>query len=165
MEAVRCIRLEELRDLVPIPYVPPRTRDMAIREASPLGHHSTRPVGGRVPWVGRESGLPEPPKPRLLDRVRHAIETRHDSRRTEKAYVHWIKRYIFFHGKRHPTEMGAAEVAASLTSLAVQGKVAASTQNQALSARSFSIVRCSASTCPGSTRSSGPSGPYICPWS
>jgi site-specific recombinase XerD len=110
---------------------------MAIREASPLAHHSTRPAGGRVPWVCQESGPPEPPKPRQLDRVRHAIETRHYSRRTEKAYVHWIKRYIFFHGKRHPAEMGAAEVAAFLTSLAVQGKVAASTQNQALSALPF----------------------------
>jgi hypothetical protein len=48
-------------------------------------------------------------------------------RRTEKVYVHWIKRYIFFHGKRHTAEMGAAEVTAFLTSLAVQGKVAAST--------------------------------------
>src|SRR5258705_5731011 len=112
--------------------LPSRTRDMAIREASPLGHHSTLPAGGRGPWVCQESGPPEPPKPRLLDRVRHAIETRHYSRRTEKAYVHWTKRYIFFHGKRHPAEMGAAEVAAFLTSLAVQGKVAASTQNQAL---------------------------------
>ena len=110
---------------------------MAIREASPLGHHSTLPAGGRVPSVCQESGPPEPPKPRLLDRVRHAIETRHYSRRTEKAYVHWTKRYIFFHGKRHPAEMGAAEVAAFLTSLAVQGKVAASTQNQALSALLF----------------------------
>jgi integron integrase len=110
---------------------------MAIREASPLGHHSTLPAGGRVPWVCQESGPPEPPKPRLLDRVRHAIETRHYSRRTEKAYLHWIKRHIFFHGKRHPAEMGAAEVAAFLTSFAVQGKVAASTQNQALSALLF----------------------------
>jgi len=99
---------------------------MAIREASSLGHHSTLPAGGRVPWVCQESGPPEPPKLRLLDRVRQAIETRHYSRRTEKAYVHWIKRYILFHGKRHPAEMGAAEVAAFLTSLAVQGKVAAS---------------------------------------
>src|SRR5215469_15768288 len=64
------------------------------------------------------------PKPRLLDRVREAIRSRHYSRRTEKAYVHWIKRYIFFHAKRHPSEMGAAEVTAFLTSLAVQGKVA-----------------------------------------
>ena len=111
---------------------------MAIREASPVGHHSTTlPAGGRVPWVCQESGPPEPPKPRLLDRVRYAIETRHYSRRTEKAYVHWTKRYIFFHGKRHPAEMGAAEVAAFLTSLAVQGKVAAFTQNQALSALLF----------------------------
>ena len=62
---------------------------MAIREASPLGHHSTLPAGGRVPWVCQESGPPEPPKPRLLDRVRHAIETSNYSRRTEKAYVHW----------------------------------------------------------------------------
>ena len=57
----------------------------------------------------RETGPAEVPKPRLLDRVREAIRTRHYSRRTEKAYVHWIKRYIFFHGKRHPLEMGAAE--------------------------------------------------------
>jgi integrase len=111
--------------------------DMAIREASPFGHHSTLPAGGRVPWVCQEGGPPEPPKPRFLDRVRHAIETRHYSRRTEKAYVHWTKRYIFFHGKRHPAEMGAAEVTAFLTSLAVQRKVAASTQNQALSALLF----------------------------
>src|SRR5215469_6492510 len=69
--------------------------------------------------------------------VRRIFETRHYSRRTEKAYIHWIKRYIFFHGKRHPAEMGATEVAAFLTSLAVQGKVAASTQNQALSALLF----------------------------
>ena len=112
---------------------------MAIREASPLGHHSTLPADGgrRVPSMSQASGPPEPPKPRLLDRVRHAIETRHYSRRTEKAYIHWIKRYIFFHGKRHPAEMGAAEVAAFLTSLAVQEKVAASTQNQALSALLF----------------------------
>jgi integrase-like protein len=80
---------------------------MAIREASFLGHHSTLPAGGRVPCVCQESGPPEPPKPRLLDRVRHAIQTRHYSRGTERAYVHWTKRYIFFHGKRHPAEMGA----------------------------------------------------------
>jgi Phage integrase, N-terminal SAM-like domain len=77
------------------------------------------------------------PKPRLLDRVREAIRTRHYSRRTEKAYVAWIKRYIFFHGKRHPAEMGAAEVTRFLTSLAIDAKVAASTQNQALNALVF----------------------------
>ena len=85
----------------------------------------------------RETPTQEYPKPRLLDRVREAIRARHYSRRTEKAYVHWIKRYIFFHGKRHPAEMGAAEVTAFLTSLAVHDKVAASTQNQALSALLF----------------------------
>ena len=85
----------------------------------------------------RETGPVEAAKPRLLDRVREAIRNRHYSRRTEKAYVHWIKRYIFFHGKRHPIEMGATEGTAFLTSLAVHSKVAASTQNQALSALLF----------------------------
>ena len=54
----------------------------------------------------RETSPAEAPRPRLLDRVRQAIVARHYSRRTEKARVHWIKRYIFFHGKRHPAEMG-----------------------------------------------------------
>jgi len=85
----------------------------------------------------REAGPADATKPRLLDRVREAIRARHYSRRTEKAYVHWIKRYIFFHGKRHPAEMGAHEVGAFLTSLAVHDKVAASTQNQALSSLLF----------------------------
>ena len=77
------------------------------------------------------------PRPRLLDRVRDAIRARHYSRRTEKAYVGWIKRYIFFHAKRHPVDMGAPEVARFLTSLAIDGRVAASTQNQALNALLF----------------------------
>jgi integrase len=65
------------------------------------------------------------------------MRARHYSPRTEKAYVHWIKRYIFFHDKRHPAEMGATEVTAFLTALAVRDRVAASTQNQALSALLF----------------------------
>jgi integrase len=65
------------------------------------------------------------------------VRARHFSRRIEKAYVHWAKRYIFFHGKRHPAEMGAREVTEFLTALAVRDKVAASTQNQALSALLF----------------------------
>jgi len=76
---------------------------------------------------------PGPRRPR----VRGAIQARHYSHRTEDAYVGWIKRYIFFHDKRHPAEMGAAEVTRFLTSLAVDGHVAASTQNQALSALLF----------------------------
>ena len=77
------------------------------------------------------------PKPKLLDRVRHEIRTRHYSRRTEKAYIHWIKRFIFFHAVRHPAEMGEAEVTRFLSCLAVEGQVAASTQNQALTALLF----------------------------
>jgi integron integrase len=71
--------------------------------------------------------------PRLLDQVRAAIRARHYSRRTEEAYIHWIRRFIVFHGKRHPRELGAAEVTAFVTWLAVDRQVAASTQNQALS--------------------------------
>lgn len=74
--------------------------------------------------------------PRLLDRVRQAIRVRHYSPRTEDAYVSWIRRFILYHGKRHPREMGAAEVTGFLSSLADRG-VAASTQNQALSAVLF----------------------------
>ena len=101
---------------------------MAIREASLLGHYATPPADGdrRVPGACRETHAPDAQKPRLLDCVRKALGTRHYSRRIEKAYVHWIKRYSFFHGKRHPAEMGAAEVTAFLTSLAVPGKGPAS---------------------------------------
>ena len=74
---------------------------------------------------------------KLLDHVRDASRLKHYSRHTEQAYVTWIKRYIFFHDKRHPKDMGAAEIEAFLTHLAVQQKVAASTQNQALSALLF----------------------------
>jgi integron integrase len=96
--------------------------------------HSAAPT---TALVARESSSPTPRPPRLLDRVREAVRTRHYSRRTEKAYVAWIRRYILFHGKRHPSDMGAAELTQYLSSLAVQGNVAASTQNQALSALLF----------------------------
>lgn len=79
--------------------------------------------------------MPDPPK--LLDRVRAEIRTRHYSRPTEEAYVAWIKRLIFFHNKRHPSAMGADEVNAFLSSLAVEGHVSAPTQNQALCAILF----------------------------
>ena len=88
-------------------------------------------------WLASEAGPPAPPEPRLLDRVCAALRARHGSRRTEEVYVAWIRRYVLFHGKRHPTEMGAPEVTRFLTSLAVEGHVAASTQNQALSALLF----------------------------
>lgn len=70
-----------------------------------------------------ETGAPVPPKPRLLDRVRAALRIRHYSRRTEKAYVAWISRYILFHGKHHPVEMGAPELTRFPSSLAVDRKV------------------------------------------
>ena len=76
-------------------------------------------------------------KPKLLDQVRDVIRRKHFSIRTEQTYVEWIKRYILFHGKRHPNEMAEAEITAFLTHLARAGKVAASTQNQALSALLF----------------------------
>ncbi len=76
-------------------------------------------------------------KPRLLDQVRDCLRRRHYSFRTEKVYVAWIRRFILFHGKRHPREMGPVEVTAFLTDLAREGRVAASTQNQALSALLF----------------------------
>jgi integron integrase len=112
---------------------------MFIGRASARAQYSALPVaGGRLsPWSFREGGPPDTPKPRLLDRVRQALRARHLSRRTEEAYVGWIRRFIFFHGKRHPAGMGAPEVTKFLTSLAVDGQVAASTQNQALSALLF----------------------------
>jgi integrase len=72
-------------------------------------------------------------QPKLLDRVREAIRTRHYSRRTEEAYVTWIRRFIIFHGKRHPSELGATHISEFLSSLATRDHVSASTQNQALS--------------------------------
>ena len=74
---------------------------------------------------------------KLLDRVRETIRHKHYSFRTEKSYVAWISRYILFHNKRHPLEMGRAEIEAFLTYLAVNRKVSASTQNQAFSALLF----------------------------
>jgi len=78
-----------------------------------------------------------PPPKRLLDQVRDAIRLKHYAYRTEQTYVQWIRRYILFHNKRHPNQMGVPEIEAFLTHLAVQEHVAASTQNQALSALLF----------------------------
>jgi integron integrase len=78
-----------------------------------------------------------PRRPLLLERVRDAIRTRHMSPRTEEAYVAWVRRFVLFHGKRHPRELGAPEVSEFLTALAVKDRVSASTQNQALGAILF----------------------------
>ncbi len=130
--------------------IPERT-DPSCPTASP---RLRRVVGGVAmgddPAGARNHGTPATPgatgtaasaqamsPPRLLDRVRQAIRARHYSPRTEKAYVGWIRRYIFFHGKRHPDQMGAPEVTRFLSALATRSKVSASTQNQAFSALLF----------------------------
>lgn len=92
--------------------------------------------------ASRASGLsalvPElPPSARLLERLRHALRVRHYSIRTEQAYVDWVRRFIRFHGKRHPIDLGATAVQAFLTHLAVERRVASPTQNQAKSALLF----------------------------
>ena len=78
-----------------------------------------------------QSALPAHP-PKLLDQVRNALRNMHYSRRTEQAYIFWIRRYILFHNKRHPEEMAGPEIASFLSHLAMNEKVAASAQNQAL---------------------------------
>ena len=98
----------------PSPYTPPSTNRASITFRPPDSH-----------------------KPKLLDQVRHVLRIRHYSYQTEKTYVHWIKRFIFFHHKRHPREMGKEEVECFLTSLAVDRQVSAATQNQALHALLF----------------------------
>jgi integrase len=98
--------------------------------------NSANVFGGLGTWqdLGSRSGM-DPPvgtlRPRLLDVVRATLRGKHYSPRTEEAYVGWIRRFVRFHHRRHPRELGEAEVAAFLTSLAVDGHVAASTQNQA----------------------------------
>ena len=89
--------------------------------------------GGARPTVGKhgmdrhEDPAPTRGQPRRLDQVRSVIRRLHYSIRTEQTYVDWVRRFILFHRKRHPAEMGVPEVEAFLTHLAVQGKVAAST--------------------------------------
>jgi hypothetical protein len=78
-----------------------------------------------------------PPKLKLFDQVRETLRIKHYAWRTAQAYVNWIKRFILFHDKRHPREMGATEVRAFPAHLAVEKHVSASTQTQALSALLF----------------------------
>ncbi|WP_435548930.1 phage integrase N-terminal SAM-like domain-containing protein [Desulfobacterium sp. N47] len=80
-------------------------------------------------------------EPRLLELVRQKIRLKHYSIRTEESYIGWIKRYIYFHDKQHPKDMGRAEIEAFLSDLAIRGKVSASTQNQAFSALLFLYVK------------------------
>jgi hypothetical protein len=89
--------------------------------SGPPARSDVRTAGSRVAQV-----------PRLLDRVRATVKALHYSPRTEEAYVGWIRRFILFHGRRHPDEMAEAEITAFLSNLATESRVAASTQNQAL---------------------------------
>ena len=91
----------------------------------------------RESQVGSSAGVPGAQKPRLLVQVHEAIRRLYFSRRTEEAYVHWIKRFVYFSGRRHPEALGEAEVTAFLNHLATERRVAAATQNQALSALLF----------------------------
>ena len=83
---------------------------------------------------------PQARPPRLLDRLHEAIRMRHYSPRTEEAYGGWIKRFIDFHGRRHPRELGPPAIEAFLSYLATDAHVSASTQNQALAALLFLYV-------------------------
>lgn len=96
-----------------------------------------RPVSGTNPAPAMAAPDTSVRQPRLLERVRLAVQARHYSRRTERAYAAWARRYILFHSKRHPEEMGAAEVTQFLSALASRDHVSASTQNQALCALVF----------------------------
>ena len=86
----------------------------------------------QAPFDSQPTAVAQPPK--LLQRMRDHLRTRHYSIRTETAYLDWARRFIVFHEKRHPQDMGALEVASFLTHLAVERHVSASTQNQAKSA-------------------------------
>ena len=106
---------------------------------APAAQDSAWAPAGIRRYALHETPPQPPPPPRLLDRVRRAIRIHHFSRRTEKAYVAWSRRFILFHGKRHPSEMGESEITQYLSSLATDRNVSASTQNQALSAILFTL--------------------------
>ena len=103
-----------------------------------LGSMAKPPLGGPLIPASHLSDPPDPERRyRLLEIVRRRLRERRYSARTEEAYVYWIRRFVFFHGRRHPRELGAEHVRAFLSALAVEQRVAVSTQNQALSALLF----------------------------
>ncbi|MGH8056403.1 MAG: phage integrase N-terminal SAM-like domain-containing protein [Candidatus Entotheonellia bacterium] len=102
-----------------------------------MNHRSVPASHQSLQQGARIAHAPAGQKPKLLDQVRDAIRVRHYSMRMEEAYVSWIKRFILFHGKRHPLEMGENEITQFLSALAVHEHVSASTQNQALCALLF----------------------------
>lgn len=102
--------------------------------------------------------------PKLLEQVRSRLRVKHYSIRTERTCVDRIKRFIWFHGKRHPKDMGAVEMEAFLSYLAVERNVSASTQNQAKSALLFCIRRCWVLNCLGWKTWFRPRRPSACRW-
>lgn len=122
-----------------------RVKHIGVRSAAPENFHRIPaspavslplPVITTAPLIA-ETPPPSPAAPRLLDRVRWHLRIKRYSIRTEQAYLDWIRRFILFHGKRHPAAMGEEEIAAFLSHLGVDQHVAASTQNQAFSALLF----------------------------
>jgi integrase len=135
MSEVRLLRVVPATGSFPSPHSPVRALAPASRGVDvPSGCSAGAGTAGSA---GGPPGVPVAVKPKLLDQVRDAIRTRHYSYRTEEAYVGWIRRFILFHRKRHPAEMGKPEIEQFLTELAVKRQVAASTQNQALAALLF----------------------------
>ncbi|WP_437810120.1 site-specific integrase [Sorangium sp. So ce1078] len=150
---------------------------------TPDGRHGgigARKTGGRrrspTNWAfapgtapAESAAMPRTPEaptarpPRLLERVREAIRTRRYSPRTEEAYCAWIRRFILFHDRRHPRDLGLAHVEAFLTHLATDQHVSASTQNQALAAILFSIPTSSRSPSRSTSISPERSAPHVCP--
>ncbi len=171
----RCLKAPDVSKLRPCATRTPPLTLPADWAAPGHGQHSQqslglvqRPLRGRSVRVHARRPRDQPGRATqaaTLDRVRAALRTRHYSRRTEEAYVAWIRRYILFHRKRHPAEMGAAAITRFLSSPAVDGKVAASTQNEALSALLFLYRDVWSWTCPGWTGSYGRSARNDCQWS
>lgn len=114
---------------------PPRVRALPAGDGWTLDASSVEIAVSAAVVRERPGAIPPPPK--LLDQVRSAMALRHFSKRTEQAYVSWVLRFVRFHGKRHPREMGEAEVTSFLNYLVEQRRVSSSTQNQALAALVF----------------------------
>src|SRR5256885_10570748 len=113
-----------------------RTKPPVVRTTAFFGP-CLSPVPPYCGPVSGDSSVTGSPPRTLLGRVRAAVRARHYSPRTEQAYVAWVRRFVIFHGRRHPADLGASEVQAFLTYLAERRRVSAATQNQAAAALLF----------------------------
>ena len=135
------------------PQEAPRARGRRLGSEPESAYHcgSLRAVPQRTGGAAmppRPGGTPTESKPKLLDQMREVMRLKHLSYRTEKAYLSWVKRFILFHDKRHPKDMGAPEIRAFLSYLATHDNVAASTQNGALNALLFLYRSCPTTAVP-----------------